>query len=379
MLIIGVGLVIVAAIAVLGVSKLVAAGSGAWSLGHFTAYLAATVRRNLPLGAAIEVYAEDLPLRAFVKRICLRTIAGEVDHGRALAEVLADYPTVFPPSYRALVAAGERGGSLAAVLEQLRATAELDDSLGRRALGYAMYPLFLFLVLTCAWGFQAVFIIPELETMFREMDLPGGVSPLFYLALQVLEPLIIGLVAVVAVYLVARFLLGGPASRFAPHFERAGSWLRWHLPLLARYERRRVTAGYALAASHLLEAGVPLAEALEIAAEAAGSRYFGAIAHRAAERALEGQPLGAALVAAAAPRRLPSDFIWYLEVGQSSGRLPEALSRAAESSFARARSALTSIVGLIFPAGVLIMGALVGMTAYTIFHALTSMMNAMAL
>ncbi len=80
-----------------------------------------------------------------------------------------------------------------------------------------------------------------------------------------------------------------------------------------------------------------------------------------------------------APRRLPSDFIWYLEVGQSSGRLPEALSRAAESSFARARSALTGMVSLVFPVGILIMGALVGMTAYTIFHALTSMMETMAL
>jgi len=378
-LILGVGLVVVLAIGVLGLSKLIMAGPGAWSLGHFTAYLAATVRRNLPLGAAIEAYAEDLPLRAFVKRACLRTIADEVDHGRPLSEVMAAYPTVFPPSYRALVSAGERGGSLGAVLEQLRATAELDETTGRRALAYALYPLFLFMALSAAWAFQAIFVFPEFQKMFREMDLPGSPAPHWEIAFGVLEPLVIALVAIVVIYLAGRWLLGGPASRYASLFERAGSWLRWNLPLVSRYERRRATASYALAASRLLAAGVPLGEALEIAADASGSGHFARIARLAAERALEGRSLSAALVSAAAPRKLPADFIWYLRIGEGSGRLPEALARAAESSFARARSAISSMVGLIFPAGVLLMGALVGMTAYTVFHALASMMEAMAI
>jgi type II secretory pathway component PulF len=164
---------------------------------------------------------------------------------------------------------------------------------------------------------------------------------------------------------VARLLL--------PPLGRGIDIILWRTPLLGRFVRRRAAASYALAASRLLEGGIPQVEALSLAATASGSHIFARPAMRAAERCGEGQPLHDALTAEFPKGWLPSDFLWYVRTGERSGQLPQALDQAAEMCFVRAQTLLSRMVGLIFPVGVVLAGVNVGIMAYLMMGAISNM------
>lgn len=379
MAVIVLGLWFLLAAAALAASKLLASGRPFWSLAHFTSHLAAAVRRNLPLGQAIEAYAADLPkLAAPVKRAMLRTIAWEVDNGRPLSEVMGAYPGVFPESYRALVRAGERSGSLGDILCQLRAMAELDDNTARRATAELIYPGTLATMVACVSGLWAVKILPSFIMMFKEFELPT--PPILESWVYVMNTTVSLFIPLLLLpILAAVFFIGtgvNAIDRLTPRFRLWAAHLRWRLPLWRRYERRRAAGNYALAAGRLLEAGVPEVEALGIAAAASGSARFEEIARRAAERVAEGQPLSRALEAEAPRGELPPELLWHIRLGEAAGDLPAALGRAAAGALERAEGALRGLVGLIFPAGVVAVGSVVWFLTYATIASLVATMEA---
>jgi len=292
-----------------------------------------------------------------------------------LAEAMGAYPSVFPNSYRALVRSGERGGSLASVLDHLHATADLDDRTSRLAAAHVMYPALLLGILSVVFAFYTIFIIPKFRIMFEEMEVSsrGATEAMAFAARS--APLALLALLVATLLLGAPQIASGLVRKFTPGLAGLLSWINWHMPFLSRLERRRAAAGYSLAASRLLAGGVPVDEALTIAADASGNRHFERIALAAAGRVAEGQKLSEALAAEARPGEVPPDLLWFVELGEASGRLPEALSGAADTSFARTQSILKSLVSLIFPLGVIMAGLMVGVICYSVFDTLVCILE----
>jgi type II secretory pathway component PulF len=200
-------------------------------------------------------------------------------------------------------------------------------------------------------------VVPRFKRMLEEMEAEGQLLPLdlsfsSYLPVIGLAALVL-LLAVVAVSLPFPTMRGRIGRLLAP-LASFTSTLRWHMPLFSRYERRRAISRYALAAGTLIEAGVPTHEALRISATASGTRHFDRIALAAAEAVTEGHRISEAMRTADIRGELPDDFLWYIEVGESSEDLAGAFSRAAETSAVRSRSALGGLVKLIAPASILL-------------------------
>lgn len=348
-------------------------GNGAWSLGHFTAYLATTVRRNLPLGPAVWNYGRDLPLRCFLKRGALNRMSDVVNNGLFLADAMDRNAWLFPPHYRALVRAGEDGGNLGRVLDRLAKSTDLDDRLGRRAVGYALYPAFLILVAT-GYSFK---IVARFSVQAREMsmELEPDIMRVFWVP-ALFTLLLVAMLAIMTIGFAwpwLRSLVGGRKGTSGPV-----AWLAWRAPIISRYERRRAVAHYALVAGGLMEAGVPEVEALRLASQAAGSMPLERIALDVEARVAEGAKLSDAFRLADPRRTLPAELLWHVEVGEASGRLPEALVRASEVAFARCSSTLSRLVSAIFPLGILATGWLVWVLAYAVMGSFINLTVALA-
>ena len=358
-----------------------AGGEGrSWSLGHFTSYLAAVTRRNLPLGSSLSAYAQDLPDWRYGKRRVLLKIADAVDSGLPLAEALDRHRTVFPAPYRALIRAAERGGNLARVLGSLAETVDFEATAARRAGAYALYPAAIAAVAVFMTALVAVVIVPNFHQMLSELAPPEAEPfPVSILALWARGLATVLLAAFLVIILVHLFPLSVPFSisekTGAPIVERCWSWLVWHLPLVRRYERRRAVAQYAVAAGRLMEAGVPTYEALDIAARASGNAHFGAMTLAAAGSVGEGGKLAEGLRSADARSEIPADFMWYVELGEVSGKLPETLVRAAEAASERSRRSLERLASLVFPVGILLVAGVVALLGYAVFGALVGLME----
>ncbi len=322
------------------------ARSGPTSLRAFGSYVAAVVRRNLPLADALRAWADDLPGRA-TERGALEGMARRLDEGWSLADALDSRPGRYPETFRALVRAGERGGNLAAVLDGTLTLFDFDSRTLRRGLLFAVYPLavtFVVLAVGEVVGGQFLAIMADLGLPPPDLRLLEFARTAAGIGVQVLGA------AVVLGWL-------GRAT-VAPS-------LRWHVPVVRRWERPRAVASAALVAARLLQAGVPLPEALRLAASASGSRRCAAILQDAAAAVEEGTPLAAALERADRRRELPVAFGWYMRNGEASGDLPLALERAAEHSAARSRVALDAAVRGLLPLGVLAAASVIAIACHT--------------
>ncbi|MHC4202269.1 MAG: type II secretion system F family protein [Planctomycetota bacterium] len=351
-----------------------------WSLGHFTSYLAAVTRRNLPLGSSLSAYAQDLPGWRWGKRRVLLKVADAVDSGLPLADALDNHRTVFPAPYRALIRAAERGGNLARVLGSLADTVDFESTAARRVGGHALYPAAVAAAAVLATTFFAALIVPKFHQMVCELTPPGVERfPVAGLALWARGLAIVLLAAFLVIVFVHFFPLSIPFSisdkTGAPIVERYWSWLVWHMPLVRRYERRRAVAQYAVAAGRLMEAGVPTHEALDIAARASGNTHFGAMTLAAAGSVGEGGKLVEGLRAADARSEIPADFMWYVELGEVSGKLPETLVRAAAAASERSRRSLERLASLVLPVGILLVAGVVALLGYAVFGALVGLME----
>ena len=345
-------------------------GPRTWSLAHFTAYVAATVRRNLPLGSSLSAYARDLPARRFGKRKALFAIADAVDNGSSFADALDGQAAVFPGWYRAVVRAAERGGNLARMLDRIGETAELDSRDAQRVAGQAVYPAALAGLATV----MIVVFMSRFTTILRTFAVPGAEASFARMATAG-QTIAYAAFAILAGLVVVSYGSAGKArawGRRFPVLARGWSWLAWHAPVVSRLARRRAVSRWALTAAELMDAGLPTHEALTTAASASGNLHLDDIMRLAAGGVAEGTPLSEAIRRADPRREVPPEVAWYIETGERSGRLSEALARVSQSAAARSRSSLGHLVTLVLPLGILLVALSVGMQTYAIFGAMNA-------
>jgi general secretion pathway protein F len=283
--------------------------------------IAALVRARLPLETGLGLLGREWPGR--LGRIG-RELGARMERGESLPVALSSLKPEVPRAYRAVVEAGLRSGRLAEALEGVAEQARRRLDL-RRTIERAMgYPL-LVLSLAYALGLASLAaLVPRLREAATALDVTA--LP----ALDVLEtftdampywaaipPIAVVLVVVLWRWGGRRGGLGGfDPLEFVPH---VGSILR-----------RGHRAGFADWLGLLLEHGVDLPEALELAGGACGDGALDRAARAAAGRVSAGRSLDEAAKA------LPAWLGHALLVGDVSGDLPAALREAARHDRRRA-------------------------------------------
>ncbi len=121
-------------------------------------------------------------------------------------------------------------------------------------------------------------------------------------------------------------------------------WLKYQVGLFSR------------TLSTLLTGGLPLVPSLETAARSIDSRQVGSAVFRSVETVREGKGLAVSLMETKA---FPELAIEMIEVGESTGALPQMLNSVAEFFEEDVQTNLTAAMSLIEPAILILMGGVV--------------------
>jgi type IV pilus assembly protein PilC len=139
--------------------------------------------------------------------------------------------------------------------------------------------------------------------------------------------------------------------------------IRLRVPLFGGiYEKYQVSA-FARMLSTLLSGGIPLVQALDTAGNSLTSAILASTAVRAAESVREGRPLARSL----AEGNFPELAVEMVEVGESTGALPQMLTSAAEFYEEDVQTALAAALSLIEPAILIIMGLVVAFVLISLY------------
>jgi general secretion pathway protein F len=254
--------------------------------------------------------------------------------------------------YRSTVASGEQSGHLDRVLENLADYQERQFE-SRRDVEMAMlYPVVLTLLAFAIVGALMVYVVPDMVGVIENMgqELPTSTRILIGLSEFAQAYWWLVLLLIVAAVLGGRWLLAQPGIRLAWDRQKLGS------PFLSRITRSSNAARFANTLSILTSSGVPLVEAMNIAAEVVSNKWLQRRLADATQRVSEGSSLRAALEGVG---YFPPMLLHMVASGESSGELDTMLDKVARYQQAEVERIVTTLVRLFEPLMLVVMGGLV--------------------
>src|SRR5581483_3385322 len=258
-------------------------------LMHFSRQLAVFLRAGIPILDALEVIAEESADKLFKQS--LRDMADALRAGDTFAGAAMAHPEAFPESYLGILRSAELTGNLDTVLDQLAEYIDRDLEARRRITSALVYPGVVLAMSIVTVLILTVFVLPRFKTFFRNLDaqLPLATRILLNITdfLSTWWFVFAGLAGALVVFLA----VGLRTARG----KRVRDVVVLHLPVLGDLVRHAVLERFCRILSSMVQAGVPLPEALAVTGDGTNNAVFKKGLADARERMLRGEGLAVPL------------------------------------------------------------------------------------
>jgi len=281
-------------------------------------------------------------------------IKSEVETGSSLANAFKKYPLYFDSLFCNLVAAGEAAGILDGLLDRLATYKEKIQAIKGKIKSALFYPVSIIVVAFVITAVIMIFVIPAFKELFQGFgaDLPAPTLMVMTISDFFVE------------YWWAIFGgIGGGLYAFfyiwkrSAAMQRAMDRLMLRLPIFGEVIRKATIARWSRTLSTMFAAGVPLVEALNSVAGAAGNQVY----YEATKNVQNEVSTGSSLVdAMMATNVFPSMVLQMVSIGEESGSLDAMLSKIADFFEAEVDDAVEALSSLMEPLIMVVLGTLIG-------------------
>ncbi|KPK77765.1 MAG: hypothetical protein AMJ79_02160 [Phycisphaerae bacterium SM23_30] len=335
-------------------------------MASFCWQLNTMIEGGVSVADAIDVIAEDI-INIHFRKIIIQ-ISEEMKSGEAFSDCIAKHPRIFNSLFRAMILAGETGGTLPVVLQRLAKYYDGRDRLVRKVKGALSYPIFVsgFVVLIVAA--MMVFIIPRFREIFKQIK---GEMPAFTEAFMGVYDAImsngiyyLGIVALVVFAVTTYAKTKKGHQRF--------SKLVLAIPFIGKLLSQAFISMFCRTMSTLLSAGVSVIETLDILAGMTSNDVIKESVVRTKEHIVGGSNISLSLSASGF---FPNMVSKMTQVGEESGSLPAVLDRTSEYYEKKVDSAITAMTGFLEPAMIVIVGAIVLVVVLALYLPVFSLSN----
>lgn len=290
-------------------------------LETFTRLLSSLLAAGVPLSRALVILCKEASNPTAAAK--WKGIYDSVVEGVSLADAMATMPDTFPRVYVAMVSAGETGGFLDLVLAQIADFQAREKDLKSKVTAAMLYPAILLVLSIGVLIVLMTFFVPRFQTMFAGF---GGQLPL-------LTRIIVGVSYWIRHYglfiAIGLVVLGFVVRNWfmSERGRRAWEGFILHVPALGPLLSQFAMARFCRMLGTLLNAGVPLVQALGVARRSIGNQILVDAVSNSIDRVKEGAQLGASL--ADCKTLFPSSVLEMVSVGEESGKLDQELVRIA--------------------------------------------------
>lgn len=307
------------------------------------------VKAGLPILGSLDLLARRQKIPHF--RAQLEDVTARVKTGESISSAF-EAQGGFPIVYTTTLLAGERSGNLEEVLQRFLDFQRVSLTFRKKLKASLIYPALLVVMVIGLFIFLITFVVPRFALLYDQLNTHLPALTIFLLSLgKDAQHYGIYALAVVAllgflIYRWARTDAGANAiDRVRIATPLVGNvWLKYQVGLFAR------------TLSTLLTGGLPLVPSLETAAKAIDSRQISMAVYRSVDTVREGKGLSASLNAT---KVFPELAIEMIEVGESTGALPQMLNSVAEFFEEDVQANLTAAMSLIEPLILIVMGVVV--------------------
>ena len=321
-------------------------------IATFTRQMATMTKAGVPLVQAFEIVVEGEANPTM--RDLIQKIHGDVSSGSGFAPALRAHPKYFDNLFCSLIEAGEQSGTLETMLARVATYKEKTEQLKRKIKKAMTYPTAVLLVAIVVTGVLLIKVVPIFAETYESF---GGALPAFtQLILSVSEFVQTWWLLVVAIA-VAVGIAFGQARRRSPQFSDLVDKLMLKIPIIGKILNEAVIARFARTLSTTFAAGVPLIEALQSVAGAAGNAVYRDAVLKVRDEVSTGITLNSSLRGTGV---FPVMLLQLTAIGEESGSLDDMLSRAADHYEEAVDNSVDNLTTLLEPMIMAVLGVLVG-------------------
>jgi len=315
------------------------------------------IRAGLPILQALDLLADRLTDERLGRHI--KAVRDEVRTGTVLSDAFARQG-VFPPIYITSVLAGERSGSLGEVLERFLTYQKLTLAVRKKLLVSLLYPSVLIVMVVALIVFLVTYVVPNFAALYSSMQakLPAATEILIAVGTTARNYVLAALAGLIAAGILAYFW-----SRRESSQETLDRW-KMRTPVVGEIWTKYQVAQFSRVMSTLLVGGIPLVQALETSGRSLGTILLKKALDRTALLVREGKSLSASLKTTGI---VPDLAIDMMEVGESTGALPQMLGSVAEFYEEDVAMRMTALLSLIEPAIMICMGIFVAFVLVALY------------
>ncbi len=307
------------------------------------------VKAGLPILGSLELLAKRQKNPSFQAQ--LEDVSARVKTGQSISEAF-EAQGGFSLVYTTTLLAGERSGNLEEVLQRFLDFQRVSLTFRKKLKASLIYPALLVIMVFGLLTFLITFVVPRFAQLYEQL---GTTLPALTVLLLNLGEyaqsygIYVAIVAGIVGFLAYRWIQTDAGATLLDK-------VRIRLPLFGNVWLKYQVGLFSRTLSTLLTGGLPLVPSLETAARSIDSKQIAKAVARSVETVREGKGLSDSL---AATKVFPELAIEMIEVGESTGALPQMLNSVAEFFEEDVQTNLTAAMSLIEPLILVFMGIVV--------------------
>ncbi|KAA0219768.1 MAG: type II secretion system F family protein, partial [Planctomycetota bacterium] len=277
--------------------------------------------------------------------------------------------------YTNMIAAGETGGVLDVILNRLADFLEKAQKLKWKVIGAMIYPLVVITFACAIVGGIMYWVIPKFRDIFEDFDveLPALTEALISVSYWFANGRPPGVVLVPLIPIV--FFMTLKLVRSAKGGRYVTDWLVMHIPIIGPLLEKSAIARFTRTLGTLISAGVPILEALNITKETAGNEVFARAMETVHDAIREGDSFANPL---RATKTCDAIVVNMVDVGEETGELDKMLIKVADNYDEEVETAVASLISLLEPVMVVVLGGIVGFIVVALFLPLVKLIESVA-
>jgi type IV pilus assembly protein PilC len=340
----------------------------------FTRQLSTLQDAGLPLLRSLQILEEQL--KPSKLKSILQAVSEDVEGGSSLSEAMARHPAAFDRLFVKMVAAGEIGGVLDIILQRLSEFLEKAQRLKRKVIGAMAYPVVVMGVAIGIVVFIMVKIVPQFEKIFAEFGvaMPWITQKLIetsaWMAGSLPGQKVPGWLIVIGLPFLFFVLL--KLARKATPGRAISDRALLLIPVLGGLVRKTTIAKFTRTLGTLINAGVPILEAISITRDTSGNYVFEQALNKVHDSIREGETFAVPLRES---KVCDAIVVNMIDVGEETGDLDAMLLKVADNYDEEVDVAVNSLVKLIEPLLVVFLGLTVGTIVVAMFMPLVAIIE----
>ncbi len=296
----------------------------------------------------------------------LENVRKKIVSGYSVSEAWKEYESRLPAIFIPSLKAGEQSGNMVEVLERFIRYMNIIYQIKEKLKSAMIYPVILISFTLILVVVLLIFVIPNFADYFEKMD---ASLPIYtQIMLSVSEFLVnnFAFTIMIVLFLILSYLYFSSSEYGRMQIDR----FKLKIPLISDFIIKSNVSQTLRTLGVMLSGGIPIIDSLSVAVMSISNRYIARLTENVIKEIKEGNPLSFALEKTGV---FPDISLELITVGENSGKLKEMLFTLSDFYDGEIDRSVASILSIIEPLLIVIMGFIVAGILLTIYIPLYSL------